>query len=63
VCDDGAGGVHVSINYEHKLVTPIGVIANLSPDWSIPLFAKASARVEQPLSGDVDVCSTPTPTP
>ncbi len=49
--------VEVSINYKYKLVTPIGIIANLGPNWSIPLFAKASARVEQPLSGFVDVCS------
>ncbi len=49
--------IEVSIDYEYQLVTPIGVIANLGPDWSIPLFAKASARVEQPLAGSVDICS------
>lgn len=49
--------VEVSIDYEYQLVTPIGAIANLGPDWSIPLFAKASARVEQPLTGTVATCS------
>lgn len=49
--------IEVSIDYEYRLVTPIGAIINLGPDWAIPLFARASARVEQPLAGTVATCS------
>lgn len=49
VCDDGGGGLQVSIDYTYQLVTPIAALANLG-NFSIPLFAKASARVEQPLT-------------
>ncbi len=45
--------VDVSIDYDYQFVTPIGALASLGP--SINLFAKASARVEQPLS-DVEDC-------
>ena len=56
VCEDGAGGVQVGIDYTYQLITPIAAIANLAPGFSIPLLAKASARVEQALSGVVGDC-------
>ncbi|MCH8161959.1 MAG: pilus assembly protein [Chloroflexi bacterium] len=53
---DADQAVEVSIDYTYQLVTPIAAIANLAPGFSIPLFAKASARVEQPLTGVLE-CS------
>ena len=53
----GEQTVQVSIDYDYELVTPIGALAGLAFD-SIPLHARASARVEQPLTdaGSVVAC-------
>ncbi len=56
VCYTEEGGVQVSIDYTYDFVTGFTSLFNLSVP-SIPMNARADARVEQPLAEGVDDCT------